>query len=189
MQFRRRITRAEYEQVKANCAAKINVQMERLQLRPSDVQKVTVQAVLGQQQQASVSMQDLVAYRSCRTLPKGAKLAALAFALKVSPAELVPTPYQDTPLLVQRKVRSTASDGMRVSLEASTAYPGYSWLELRVLLSNDKAYKLKDVAIRQHSIEDMRRRGMTDEEIKATLDHLERGEQVKHAVPADTPAA
>lgn len=165
MTNQRRLTRAEYEQLKANCAARINLQMERLRLNPAQVQRLATQAALDQQQEASISMQDLAAYRACRTLPKGAKLRALAAVLQLEPKALVPAEHQSGRTLVARKVDHDF-DGRIAKVETSHAYPGYSWAQVRVMLPTEKAYKFVAVAQRQHIIEEMRRCGHSEEEIK-----------------------
>lgn len=181
MTLRRRLTRAEYEQLKANCAAKVNVQMERLQLSPSDVEKASVRAVLDQVRvpplsgagdvrlTAAISMPDLAAYRSCRTLPKNTKLLSLAYVLKCKPSELVARPYQEGRLLVQRHV-DAVFEGRIARVEPSVAEPGNAWVMVRIMLPTEKAYRFAQVAQRQHVIEEMRRMGLNEDEIKANLE-------------------
>lgn len=173
MNLRRRITRAEYDQLLANCAARISLQMERLQLKPAELQKRSTQAVYDQQQKAAISMQDLAAYRFGRALPKDDKLRALAHVLQCSPTDLVPQPYQSGRLLVHRKV-DAAFEGRVVKVEPSEALPGNAWVTVRIMLPTAKAHAFAKASQRQHVIEEMRRCGHSEDEIKG---HFEAAEQ------------
>jgi transcriptional regulator with XRE-family HTH domain len=169
-QYRGRISRAEYDTLKANCAARINLLMERHNLSPSQLERLSAQAVQTGEAPHYVNMQDLSQYRSGRSLPKGLKLQALARVLKCDPEELVPAKYQNGRLVVSRKLDAANAD-LTMKLTPSTAYVGHTWLEARILLPVAKAYKLKDVLTRQHNVEMLRREGRSDEEIEALLIH------------------
>lgn len=171
--FRRRISRAEYETMKANCAARIKLRMEQLDLSPAEVQRRSTDAVFKHQQQAAVTMQELASWRAARQLPKSAKLQALAAVLQDSPEAFVPKEHQAGRTLVARHMKATLNEmngGYRIEVKPSDAEPGHAWVETRILLPTEDAYKLARVLNRTNSIQVMKRMGMSDAEIKANLD-------------------
>ena len=170
--MRRRISRAEYEQVKATCAAHITLRMEQLNITPSEVQRQSTAAVLSGEQQAGVHMADLAAWRGCKQLPKDAKLKALAAVLRTSPDKLVPVELQSGRTFVARHINATLDDingNYHIKVTPSEATPGHAYVEARILLPTAKAYDLAKALNRTNDIENMRRMGMDDEKIKETL--------------------
>lgn len=144
MNYRRRISRADYDLAKANCSAKINVQMQALGLTPSKVQELTNQAVINGEQERSISMQDLHQYRACRALPKDLKLRALAAVLKVHPDDLVPKAWQSGRLLVgSRGTRAANDPGQHVVVVYPDGKEGV--LEVKGRLPIEEAYKLREL--------------------------------------------
>jgi hypothetical protein len=169
----RRITRADYEAIKAQCAAHIKLRMEQLDLTPSAVEKRSADAVFKQQQPAYVTMQELAAWRGARQLPKDLKLKALAAVLDTHPDKLVPKEHQHGRSLVSRHVKASLDEkngGFRLSVTPSEAQPGHAYVEARILLPLERAYAFGKALSRTNSVEVMRRVGMSEEQIKETLD-------------------
>jgi tRNA threonylcarbamoyladenosine modification (KEOPS) complex Cgi121 subunit len=170
--MRRRISRAEYDTIRANCAARIKLRMEQLNLTPSQVQKLSGDAVFKQEQTAYVTMQELASWRVARQLPKDAKLLALAAVLQDKPESFVPKEHQHGRSLVARKVSQSMDDAngaFHLKVTPSEATPGHAYVEARILLPTAKAYDLGKALSRTNSIEVMRRMGMSDEQIKENL--------------------
>lgn len=169
---RRRISRAEYETMKVSCAAHIKLRMEQLNLSPSEVQRISTEAVFKQEQQAAVTMQELATWRGARQLPKGAKLLALAAVLKDDPERFVPKGHQVGRTLVSRHLKATLDElngNYHIKVTPSTTIAGQAYVEARILLPTEKAYKLANVLNHTNAVENMRRMGMSEESIKETL--------------------
>lgn len=152
-----RVDRATYDTLKANCAAKINAQLVALNLTPSKVQELSMQAVmeftqLPREEQlrlpapASISLMDMYHYRNCQSLPREAKLAALAKVLKCHPDDLVPKKYQGKRLTVARRAKAATPDG-KVNVLPFTE-PGYSILQIEGVLPTEQCYKVAAMLVK-----------------------------------------
>jgi hypothetical protein len=174
--MRKRLSRAEYDLMKAQCAARVKLRMEQLNLSPSQVAKLSAEAVYRQEQVTYVSMQELAIWKGARQLPKDAKLLALAAVLEDKPESFVPKEHQSGRSLVARKMNHTLDDNngnFSIKVIPSEATPGSAYVEARILLPTDKAYNLSKALMKTNDIEQMRRMGFDDEKIKETLAHAE----------------
>ena len=171
--LRVRISRAEYETLKAACAARIKLRMEQLNLTPSEVYKRSSEARLKNEQLVFISMQELSLWRAAKQLPKDHKLIALAAVLQDSPDSFLPKEHQQGRSLVARhkKVALDSKNGdYRCEVTPSQAQPGCAYVDARILLPTDKAYALARALETMNTKETMRRTGKSEEEIKQLLE-------------------
>ena len=176
--FTTRATRAEYDTIKANCAAFIKLRMEALGLSSSALVERSTQARFRQETDHYISLQDIAQYRAARQVPKDAKLKALAHVLQCHVDELIPPKYQSGRTYVLRKIKGIdrgREQGMSCAVELDKNLPGHAWVRANIRLPVAKAYATAKALDRLHNIEDMRRMGMSDEQIKATLDQPKEG--------------
>lgn len=162
----RKVSRAEYDVMKVNCAARIKLQMEKLDLTPSQVQQRTAQWAMEQKEQYSISMADLHHYRTCMSLPKAGKLQVLAKVLECQPEDLVPKQYWNDKVRVHKQISFATETGCAGKVTPLPNMPGYSSLEVKLIVSTDMAYQLQRKLARLHSVEQLRREGMSDQDIK-----------------------
>lgn len=166
------ITRAAYHTAVTACIARINLEMERNNLTPADIQKRTVAWVLSGEEQHAVTMQDLYQYRKGAALPKRGKLEVLAKVLQCHPSELVPVHLQEKRIRVRSRVnyQPDASNERMLEITPHPTYDNHVTLKVEVILPPEEAYKLSAILTKRHYIADARRRGMSEEWIKETFD-------------------
>lgn len=166
------ISRSEYQKAAAACIARINLELERRQLTPTDIQKLTTDWVLTGKEQHAVTVQDLWQYRNGRSLPKRGKLEVLCKVFECHPSELVPPHMQAKRLTVRKRVIHAPADALNdreIKVSPHPEYPDHVLLEVRVTLPAAEGYKAAEVLGKRHAIADARRRGMSEEWIKETF--------------------